>query len=90
MKPLKIFSRSWPNLNGQNPNLFFTDFTTTTTGTPQCYSMEDLPGKYVEVDREAYIRHAWNVSGNRSDHPYYSAIGGSAKVTTLRITGHSL
>jgi hypothetical protein len=23
--------------------------------------MDDLPGKYVEVDRETYVNHTWNV-----------------------------
>jgi hypothetical protein len=23
--------------------------------------MEDLPGKYIEVDRETYVNHTWNV-----------------------------
>jgi hypothetical protein len=23
--------------------------------------MDDLPGKYIEVDRETYINHTWNV-----------------------------
>lgn len=30
-------------------------------GTPKCYTMEDLAGKYIEVDRETYIAHLWNV-----------------------------
>lgn len=32
-----------------------------TDGSPLCYTMDDLPGKYIEVDRETYINHTWNV-----------------------------
>ncbi len=35
-------------------------------GTPKCYSMEDLPGEYILVDRETYVadcRHVRVVQG---------------------------
>lgn len=31
------------------------------TGAPECYSMEDLPGKYILVDKETYAQAPWNV-----------------------------
>ena len=30
-------------------------------GTPKCYTMELLPGKYIELDRETYVLSPWNV-----------------------------
>ena len=30
-------------------------------GTPNCYTMDNLPGNYIEVDRETYIANLWNV-----------------------------
>lgn len=30
-------------------------------GTPKCYTMEDLPGKYIEVDLVTYQSRLWNV-----------------------------
>lgn len=30
-------------------------------GSPKCYTMEDLPGKYVEIDQETYLACPWNV-----------------------------
>jgi hypothetical protein len=30
-------------------------------GTPECYSMDNLPGKYVEVDAETFASRPWNV-----------------------------
>ena len=30
-------------------------------GTPKCYSMENLPDKYIEVDAETFAQRPWNV-----------------------------
>jgi len=30
-------------------------------GSPKCYSMESLPGKYIEVDCETFVLSPWNV-----------------------------
>lgn len=30
-------------------------------GTPLCYSMDSLPGKYVEIDAEMFALRPWNV-----------------------------
>lgn len=46
----------WPDPVPVFYRLYYND-----DGTPKCYSMEDLPGKYIEVDRETYISHLWNV-----------------------------
>jgi hypothetical protein len=54
---LKVMAEfKWPESKPVFYRLYYND-----DGSPQCYSMEELPGKYVEVDREAYIRHAWNI-----------------------------
>jgi len=46
----------WPSPRPIFYRLYYND-----DGTPKCYTMEDLPGKYVEVDRETYIANLWNV-----------------------------
>lgn len=46
-------------------------------GSPNCYTMDDLPGKYIEVDRETFIGHLWNVR----------VVDGALKV--IPITKHS-
>ena len=54
---LKIMSEfHWPEPVPVTYRLYYND-----DGTPKCYTMDDLPGKYVEVDRETYISHLWNV-----------------------------
>ena len=46
----------WPEPRPISYRLYYND-----DGSPQCYTMDDLPGKYIEVDRENYINHTWNV-----------------------------
>ena len=46
----------WPEPAIVSYRLYYND-----NGTPKCYSMEDMPGKYVEVDRETYALSPWNV-----------------------------
>lgn len=30
-------------------------------GNPVCYTMDDLPGNYIEIDQQSYLQHLWNV-----------------------------
>jgi hypothetical protein len=46
----------WPDVAPVSYRLYYTD-----TGAPKFYTMEDLPGKYIEVDRETYVLASWNV-----------------------------
>ena len=46
----------WPEPRPISYRLYYND-----DGSPQCYTMDDLPGKYIEVDRETYVNHTWNV-----------------------------
>ena len=46
----------WPDSQPISYRLYYTE-----DGSPECYTMEHLPGKYIEVDRETYILHRWNV-----------------------------
>lgn len=46
----------WPDPPKQIFRLYYND-----DGTPKCYTMDDLPGKYIEVDKETYISRLWNV-----------------------------
>jgi hypothetical protein len=46
----------WPENKPIAYRLYYND-----DGSPECYTMDDLPGKYIEVDRETYINHTWNV-----------------------------
>ena len=46
----------WPETTPVSYRLYYTD-----TGAPECYTMEDLPGKYIEVDQETYVLARWNV-----------------------------
>jgi len=46
----------WPEPRPISYRLYYNE-----DGSPKCYTMDDLPGKYIEVDRETYINHTWNV-----------------------------
>ena len=46
----------WPEPVAVSYRLYYNN-----NGTPKCYSMEDMPGKYIEVDRETYVSSPWNV-----------------------------
>jgi hypothetical protein len=46
----------WPEPKPVTYRLYYNE-----DGSPKCYTMDDLPGKYIEVDRETYINHTWNV-----------------------------
>lgn len=46
----------WPDPVPISYRLYYND-----DGTPKCYTMEDLPGKYIEVDQDTYIKRLWNV-----------------------------
>jgi len=54
---LKVMAEfKWPESVPISYRLYHTD-----NGSPKCYSMEDLPGKYIEVDQETYTLARWNV-----------------------------
>ena len=54
---LKAFSEFvWPEPKPIFYRLYYRD-----DGTPICYSMEDLPGNYIDVDPETYARGPGNV-----------------------------
>jgi hypothetical protein len=46
----------WPEPKPVFYRLYYND-----DGTPKCYTMEDLPGKYLEIDRDTYVACSWNV-----------------------------
>lgn len=46
----------WPDPVPVSYRLYYND-----DGTPKCYTMENLPGKYIEVDQETYVLAKWNV-----------------------------
>lgn len=46
----------WPEHRDPSYRLYHNE-----DGTPKCYSMEELPDKYVEVDAETFARRPWNV-----------------------------
>jgi len=46
----------WPEPVPVTYRLYYKD-----DGTPDFYTMEDSPGKYIEVDRETYVARLWNV-----------------------------
>jgi hypothetical protein len=47
---------TWPDPIPVTYRLYYND-----NGTPECYTMEDLPGKYILVDKETYVLAPWNV-----------------------------
>ena len=49
-------SYAWPETVKVSYRLYYNE-----DGTPKCYSMEELSGKYVEVDAETFARRPWNV-----------------------------
>jgi hypothetical protein len=46
----------WPEIKTLSYRLYYNE-----DGSPKCYSMEELPGKYIEVDSETYALRPWNV-----------------------------
>jgi hypothetical protein len=54
---LKVMATfEWPEPKPVTYRLYYNE-----DGSPKCYTMDDLPGKYIEVDRETYVSHLWNV-----------------------------
>ena len=54
---LKVMATfQWPDPVPTSYRLYYNN-----DGSPKYYTMEDLPGKYIEVDRETYVSHLWNV-----------------------------
>ena len=47
---------AWPDPIPPTYRLYYND-----NGTPKCYTMEDLLGKYILVDKETYVLASWNV-----------------------------
>ena len=46
----------WPESKPISYRLYYNE-----DGTPKCYSMDDMPGKYIEVDSETFALRPWNV-----------------------------
>lgn len=46
----------WPEPKPVSYRLYYNE-----DGTPKCYSMDDMPGKYIEVDSNTYALAPWNV-----------------------------
>ena len=46
----------WPDSLAISFRLYYNN-----DGTPKCYSMEEMPDKYVEVDAETFAQRPWNV-----------------------------
>lgn len=46
----------WPEPKSVFYRLYYND-----DGSPKCYSMEDLPGKYIDIDLDTYRLRPWNV-----------------------------
>lgn len=46
----------WPDPRPVSYRLYYNE-----DGSPKCYSMEELPGKYIEVDSQTYALRPWNV-----------------------------
>jgi hypothetical protein len=55
------FWQAWSNFEWPEPKPITYRLYYNPDGSPCCYTMEDLPGNYIEVDRETYIGHFWNV-----------------------------
>lgn len=54
---LKVMAEfKWPDPMIPSYRLYYND-----DGSPKCYSMEDMPDKYVEVDAETFAIRPWNV-----------------------------
>lgn len=54
---LKVMATfEWPEPVVASYRLYYND-----DGTPKCYAMEDLPGKYIEVDSQTFALRPWNV-----------------------------
>ncbi len=46
----------WPDSKPIFFRLYYND-----DGSPKCYSMEEFPGKYVDIDANTFARRPWNV-----------------------------
>ena len=54
---LKVMAEfEWPDAVVPSYRLYYNE-----DGNPKCYSMEDLTGKYIEVDAETFAQRPWNV-----------------------------
>ena len=54
---LKVMAEfKWPDPDSVSYRLYYNE-----DGTPKCYTMEDMPYKYIEVDAETFARRPWNV-----------------------------
>jgi hypothetical protein len=54
---LKVMAEfEWPDPVPVTYRLYYNE-----DGSPKCYTMESLPGKYIELDRETYVLSPWNV-----------------------------
>jgi hypothetical protein len=53
----KVWSEfKWPDPYVPSYRLYYHD-----DGSPKCYSMEPLPGKYIDIDSATYALRPWNV-----------------------------
>ena len=55
------FLQAWSEFQWPDPIVPIYRLYYNNDGTPKCYSMEEMPDKYVEVDAETFALRPWNV-----------------------------
>jgi hypothetical protein len=55
------FLQAWSEFKWPDPVTLSYRLYYNADGTPKCYSMEELPDKYVELDAETFALRSWNV-----------------------------